>query len=568
MKLFKKIPIRIINAILIFLIVAVLMVPIIYAYNTILLRINNSLSESHAREVLVKLDELEISLLNLETGQRGYIITGNSEYLEPYNKALLTIKSTLQELQDIIGDKTQQERLYSLQPLIDTKIEGAGINIELRRDKGLDIAIASVSTEQGKLAMEAIHTSLDKMKTEELILLQARTAGTAQTTSLTLAILFWGGILGLIFYLIINYVIERFVIKGLVEKPIFEREKLLLESVGDGVISIDRSFKIRLFNKVASSLTGFTAEEAIGKPFRDVIKFIKTDTRKDNIVFIEEAMLYGEVKYMESPTSLIRKDGTEIRIGDSASPVFNAVGEVDGCIVVFRDMTKEVEVEKVKDDFTFRIIHDLRSPLTVMNSILGGDDMVNGFASKPELKEGYDLLNDATKQMLGMVNSLLTTTKAITTGSTTKKMAITEIINDTLKTLKPVASTRGIKYEYVPAPNLPTISVSDPEKIKEIFNNLVNNAIKYNKEAGTITITHEIIDNFLKTNVQDTGLGISPENLAKLFVSYSRVNEKEGATGTGLGLYIVKKLVEEAGGKVEVSSQEEIGSIFSVYLPI
>jgi signal transduction histidine kinase len=285
-------------------------------------------------------------------------------------------------------------------------------------------------------------------------------------------------------------------------------------------------------------------------------------------VFIEEAMLYGETKQMESPTSLIQKNGIEISVGDSAAPTFNTAGEVDGCIIVFRDMSKEFELEKIKDDFTFRIVHDLRSPLTVVKAVLADEDFSKQISVKPETKEGYDMLNQVTKQMLDMINELLTTVKAQKTLSDIKKVALTDIIKDIMKTLKSVAAEKGILYEYVPQLGLPMISTKNSKYINEIFTNLFTNAIKYNKEGGSITVTHEVVGDFLKTNVTDQGLGISENDLKKLTTPFIRLNEKEGATGTGLGLYIVKNLVNESSGKFEVTSKVGQGTTFSIYLPI
>jgi PAS domain S-box-containing protein len=568
MNLFKKLPITIINGLLIFLIVTVFLILTIVSYLSIFRIVDNTSWERHTHDVITNIDDLFTDLLNAETGQRGYIITGQNSFLDPYNLALQNIDKNFQTLQELTKDNPiQQKYLSDIRPLIDEKLILLKENITLSNSKGLNGASINVTFEKGKQTMDSIRNIMNSMETEEFSLLKVRVADTEQTTNTTKNELLFGGIIGLIFFFIVNYIINKFIIEGLVKKPIFEREKQLLESVGDGVIAIDRSFKITLFNKAATVLSGWSEAEAIGKPFRDIIKFIKTDTRKDNIVFIEEAMLYGETKQMESPTSIIQKNGQEISVGDSAAPVFDVSGQINGCIIVFRDMSKEIQLEKVKEDFTYRIVHDLRSPLTVIKSMLGDKDMMKKFQSKG-LKEGYSLLNDATKQMLDMVSDLLVKSQPQKIETSAKKVAITDIIKDIVRTLKPVASEREVKCEYLPAVNLPMVSVKDVDHTKEIFTNLINNAIKYNKIGGSITITHEIIGQFLKTNIKDEGVGISDVNLKKISTPYARFNEKEGASGTGLGLYIVKNLVEESLGKLEITSKEGSGSTFSVYLPI
>lgn len=346
-----------------------------------------------------------------------------------------------------------------------------------------------------------------------------------------------------------------------------QKEKIFMDSIGDGVFAIDRFWNITLWNKAAYELTGWSADEVIGKPFRNIIKFIDEATKKENVLFIEEAMLYGEVRPMENHTFLIQKNGQEIPVGDSASPIFDRKGQVNGCIIVFRDVSKDLEVEKVKDDFIFRVVHDLRSPLTVISSILSEEDTIKLFSLDTSAKEAYDLMNSATKKMLKMVNDLLSVAKSKALGTSFKKISISDVIKEAMKALKPIAISKQIIYEYLPPSELPTVAVPNLEHMNEIFNNLFTNAIKYNKQGGRIIITHEIIGGFLKTNISDTGIGIAEKNIDKIFASYTRINEKEGIQGTGLGLYIVKKLIEEAKGKIEVSSKEGEGSTFSVYLP-
>jgi len=107
-----------------------------------------------------------------------------------------------------------------------------------------------------------------------------------------------------------------------------------------------------------------------------------------------------------------------------------------------------------------------------------------------------------------------------------------------------------------------------PERLKEIFSNLIDNAIKYNKDGGTVTITHQVEGSFLKTIMKDSGVGMSAENLTKLFTPYFRVDTQEQIQGTGLGLFTVKKFVEEAGGSITVDSKMGEGTSFTVSLPL
>ena len=233
MDLLKKLSVNTINTFLISLIVIVFMIPIVFSYSTILKRIDNSSWESHTRDVIVSIDNLNSDLENAETGQRGYIITGQEEFLQPYNSALPDIDKSFKELQVLTKDNSiQQERLIRMRPLIDAKLAELKNTIGIRRDKGFDAALQAILTTTttttvgaGKVIMDEIRKIVEEMKVEETNLLQTRTNATNQTTSNTLSILIWGSLIGLLFYIVVSYIINRFVIGEIVKKSLLDKEK-------------------------------------------------------------------------------------------------------------------------------------------------------------------------------------------------------------------------------------------------------------------------------------------------------------------------------------------------------
>lgn len=119
------------------------------------------------------------------------------------------------------------------------------------------------------------------------------------------------------------------------------KAQTLLSSIGDGVVAIDRAWRIVAFNRAAETITGWTAAEALGRPLREVMKLIKERTRKEDIAFIEDTMLYGKVHHMAANTLLVRRDGSDVPVGDSAAPIFDETGAVTGAVIVFRDISEE-----------------------------------------------------------------------------------------------------------------------------------------------------------------------------------------------------------------------------------
>ncbi|MDP3696611.1 MAG: ATP-binding protein [Candidatus Taylorbacteria bacterium] len=347
-----------------------------------------------------------------------------------------------------------------------------------------------------------------------------------------------------------------------------DRERLLLNSIGDGVIAIDRDFDIVSWNKAATVLTGWSREEVLGKPMREVVKFVRESDKKENIVFIEEAMLYSEPKTMEPNTLLIRKDGTEIPVGDSAAPVFDSSGKVTGAIIVFRDISGEKEEQKIRGEIMFQTVHDLRAPATAIKLAAEMSQDAEFLSHNPEkLKESIGLIQEANTRMLGLINSLLDSARSKAGMVKNESVVIQGIIKSIIKEFTPAAARKNVKFEYLPQPDLPRV-FAHPERLKEIFSNLIDNAIKYNKDGGTVTIAHKMEDDFVKTVVKDTGVGISAENLSKLFTPYFRVDGRQQIQGTGLGLFIVKKFIEEMSGNISVDSRVGEGTVFTVSLPI
>jgi signal transduction histidine kinase len=179
--------------------------------------------EIHTYQVSGAIDVLLLDLENMETGQRGYIITGQDIFLEPYNAGLADVNKTFQTLQKLTADNSvQQKNLAQMKPLIDAKIADMQNNISLRTNSGFPAAQANVSNDTGKQIMDSIRVIVANMQTEEAGLLAIRTKDLAQVNSMAESIIIWGCVIGFLFYLLVNYIINKFVIGEIVQKPLME----------------------------------------------------------------------------------------------------------------------------------------------------------------------------------------------------------------------------------------------------------------------------------------------------------------------------------------------------------
>lgn len=354
------------------------------------------------------------------------------------------------------------------------------------------------------------------------------------------------------------------------------KDKLLLSSIGDGVMAIDSDWNIIRWNTAATKITGWTEQEAVGKHFKDVVSFIGAEDRIEDVRFITDAMLTNQVRFMGDNVLLINKDGKDIPVGDCAASIVDLNGAVIGAIIVLRDVTverelrkKEHEMIKLKDDFLFRTIHDLRSPTTIIRLALDlrPEDGTLTDIDRPKLQKGIDMIQEANARIMRLVEDLLKIAKGENADTVLKKERVDlgHLVKKTLDALSVIRRSRKITANYEP-PTEKVYVMADPDALKEIFDNLINNAIKYNNNGGSITIGHAVAGDSHVVFVQDTGIGIAPESATKLFTPYFRAVGNE-IPGTGLGLYIVKKLLEKMNGDIRVESTLGQGAKFTVSLP-
>jgi two-component system phosphate regulon sensor histidine kinase PhoR len=226
------------------------------------------------------------------------------------------------------------------------------------------------------------------------------------------------------------------------------------------------------------------------------------------------------------------------------------------------------QIDKMKDDFISVASHELKTPLTAIKgsvSIIRGNFKNN---IPPELTEWFDMINDSVARLNDLVNDLLNVSRieqnrlAFELSSVDSAAIITEVVNQ----LKFSAQTKSLQLIYQPSP-VPLLVQANPNRFREVMVNLIGNAIKYTL-TGSVTIREITEDKTIRFIIQDTGVGIAPEDKEKLFQKFSRVfNEKtRDVPGSGLGLWITKAMIERMNGKIYVDSVLDQGTVFTVVL--
>lgn len=255
------------------------------------------------------------------------------------------------------------------------------------------------------------------------------------------------------------------------------------------------------------------------------------------------------------------------------SPMFSKNQDYVGYIIVLIDVTKEVEINKLKNNFISNVSHELRTPVTVLRTYI--DTLYNHSEDFDQTtqKEFMEIINKEAARLHKMVNEILDFSRLESPNIDLHKeyTDIIPILEQTINSLKVLANEKGITFSIIKEPNLPQVPINT-ESIERAFKNLISNAIKYSPDGGKIKIRAEIARDpkYIEITIEDQGIGIPEEHQKKIFERFYRVeNATHTIKGTGLGLHLVKITIEKHHqGQVFVTSTPNVGSTFGVRLPI
>jgi len=350
------------------------------------------------------------------------------------------------------------------------------------------------------------------------------------------------------------------------------RAEDLLFNVSEGVFAVDKEFKITIFNNRLNMMLGLPEGTALGKDVDDVIIL---ETEKGVPVDIKQYCFLPPQKMPILTDLVLKSPVNDFFVKVMFSYIKSEKDEEDSeCLVTISDVTKEIMLDKTKDDFLSLASHELRTPLTIIKSYLW---MLLNDQKSPlgdQQKTYAERTAASTETMIAMVNDMLNISR-LEQGKLNFNLKAGKIINSIQEgltgfDLKAKEKNIGFKIDFSTLP-LETDAYYDDDKFKECIVNLVGNAIKFTKE-GEVKVNVENAGNYIKISIIDTGVGISPEDVPQLFQKFGkgqRSYEKSEITGgSGLGLYIVKIYIEAMGGEVGYSSPGDFkGSVFWITVP-
>jgi two-component system phosphate regulon sensor histidine kinase PhoR len=336
----------------------------------------------------------------------------------------------------------------------------------------------------------------------------------------------------------------------------------ILRAMQDGLLVVDKSLRVTLVNQAFRKLFGLP-EISLGAPLRDVVRDATVDW------LIEETLRTGKVMQGE----LIRADSktnSERDVEISAVPIKDDADLTTGAVVLFHDITQLKQTDKVRRDFVANVSHELRTPLSILRGYIE-TLLDNPQTSDKELSRILRVMERHSKRLGLLVDDLLTLAhlESRSAGLQFSDVQLAELFQSVIRDWEKKLAEKQLKVVVDLSPDARTIR-ADETRLHEVLYNLLDNALKYSRENGEIRLRAVQRGPEIVLSVTDNGIGISKDDLPRIFERFYRADKARSRElgGTGLGLAIVKHIAQLHGGRVEAESELGKGTTIRVILPV
>ncbi|PKN07438.1 MAG: hypothetical protein CVU73_11760 [Deltaproteobacteria bacterium HGW-Deltaproteobacteria-8] len=373
-----------------------------------------------------------------------------------------------------------------------------------------------------------------------------------------------------------------------------ELQSVTLQAVGDGVISVDSQGRVEFLNPTAEHLLGLTKADATGRPLTEVFRIINEETRVPVENPVAKVLRLGVVIGLANHTLLIRRDGQEIPIADSAAPIFGSDGEILGVVLVFRDQTDDRRAaqalvdraaealawaeqcnaaNKAKSEFLANMSHEIRTPL---NGVIGMLQLIKAGAAPNEVEAYTDMALRAGLRLTSLLGDILDLSR-IEAGRmpiSSQPFILSNIFTALSETFSPIHFSKPLSFVIRVESDVPTSLVGDEIRVRQILFNLIGNAMKFT-DNGEVKVEVSSLPPpsvgmaRLLFMVSDTGIGISDDKIGLICQPFVQVSKEftRSQQGAGLGLAITLRLVNSMEGTLTFDSTEGIGTTVYLSLP-
>jgi signal transduction histidine kinase/CHASE3 domain sensor protein len=542
---------------------------------------------SHTFEVLGELNTTLSLMQDVETGSRGYVISGEESYLEPFNNAVRLVPQEIQHLRQLTADNPeQQRRLDALEPLISLRVRTAEANIVARTTRGPSAAEQTLSEGPGKRSMDAIRGAIAEMAAAENQLLQHRSdelrASNAQTLALFMAlVVLLVGLLTAVLFLVRRNAaaLQR-------ELELTEKARVYAENIVDTVrkplLVLDAGLRVHSANRSFYQMFQVTPQHTEGKPLYELgngqwdipalrpllAEILPQHTSFQDFEVEEDFPGIGRRTMLLSARKLFRvgnstdsillaiEDITERKRAEAQLQQLNA--ELKERALALESANRELEA------FTYSVSHDLRAPLRHMDGF--SKILAEEFA--PHLPaEGQRMvgrIRAGARQAGQLVDDLLGLSRVGRTELKLEIVGLKGMVERVVRGMEGAAQGREIEWCVG---ELPFVEC-DAGLIQQVFANLLSNALKFTRPRAkaVIEVGTRKQDGETLVFVRDNGVGFSMKYADKLFGVFQRLHRPEDFEGTGVGLATVQRIVHKHGGRVWAEAELDKGAMFSFTL--
>lgn len=546
---------------------------------------------------IILLSKIEKAILNGETGQRGFIITKNHSYLDPYFGSKNEINFLIEEYKQLDNNNTEAGKVFSnLESIITKKFEELNFTVNLKENNFDDSVAARINSNIGKKYMDSIRANIKVLLLKENEALRFAKENSLRSKKQTIWSYSIGMIIsfGMILFVFINLQNENKLRKRLEveanQSKLFFSTSLI--SIGDAVITTNAKGVITFMNKVAESITKWSSEEAEGRPIEVVFNIYKEGTREVIPSPVKIALETKKITGLKNHTVLLDRFNNEIYIDDSAAPILNEEHEVTGAVLIFRDISEkrktEIKLEETYkevndlnkemntkisalqslnselESFTYSVSHDLRAPLRSINGFSKILQDEYGSSFDAEGKRLLKIVRDNAMKLGIFIDELLNFSKVGRKALNYKIVDFKKLVEDSIDLVE-----NDIKSKDIFIINNLLPAYADEILMFEVWKNLINNAVKFSskKETPLIEIGCEVNDKSIKYYVKDNGAGFNPAYSNKLFGVFQRLHSDSEFPGNGVGLALCAKIIKLHGGEITASSIPDEETIFSFTLP-
>jgi len=554
-----------------------------------------SQSVDHTRQVLAAIDDLRVETDRAESRQWAYFLTRDRSFLAERDAAITAVSAAQRALGALtIDNSAQQLILKKLGVAVDYRAKlFSGSQASLNIQSANDVAAL---IRDGRAAGDAVRAIMQQLEDQEKELLTTRQA----RERTTLRIVFTGIALMLTFVAMLALRLRRSNLARLADEQINQQvndvatrditaqkqaaqyARSLIEASLDPLVTISPDGKIMDVNAATVKVTGVTREELLGSDFSSY--FTEPAKARDGY-----QQVFAKSFVADYPLTIRQRDGKLTDVLYNASVYKDVAGNVLGVFAAARDITErklfetslqahnvELEMAKAvaekanlaKSDFLSSMSHELRTPL---NAVLGFAQLIESSPQTmtPAQKLSIDQILKAGWHLLTLINEILDLA-IIESGKASmsiEPVSLHLVLQDCHAMIEPLAQKRGIQMTF-PNDEHGFCVRADRTRLKQVIINLLSNAIKYNRANGAVILQCAVSGkNRIRISVEDTGAGLSAEQLAQLFQAFNRLGREAGTEeGSGIGLVVTKQLVELMNGEVGVESRIGVGSTFWIDL--